>query len=52
MLSVASSFIFVIIQDVVRSEILSKNCKGNCENESEKIIHISEKEEQTLYSVE
>ena len=35
--SVASSFIFVITQDIVRGIISSKNSKGNCENETKKI---------------
>ena len=47
--SVASSFIFVITQDIVRGIILSKKSNGNCGNEIQKNIHISEEEEQTLY---
>ena len=46
---VASSFIFVITQDIVRGIISSKNSKGNCGNEIERNIHI--REEQTLYYV-
>ena len=49
--SVASSFTFVITQYIIRGTILSKTSKGNCGNEIEKSIHISEEEEQMLYYV-
>ena len=38
--SIASSFIFVITQDIVRGIISLKNSKGNCGNEIEKNKHI------------
>ena len=49
--SVVRSFTFVITQDIIRGIISSKNSKGNCGNETEKSICISEEEEQTLYYV-
>ena len=49
--SVVCSFTFVTTQDIIRGIISSKNSKGNCGNETEKSIYISEEEEQTLYYV-